>query len=410
MNARTTSSADSPIATPDDIRRAAQPKWRIYMQHWAVGDEATLFPIRLRVRVKLNSTDDVSLEQMAAAVHRLRKQAKETVGSGYTVHYTRRRSRDWGEQDFPDHVTIDTPHDLVALVDKREAFQRAKRVSRRVREVFPELETWIADNAPRLGQYADVVDSLVAVCRAIRERPRPDCYVRELNVPVDTKFIEQNATTLRHWLDRLLPPSAIRVDERSFARRYGLRDGLPHHLLRVLDESLLAELSLPFDELSLPMRHLANLAVADCTVIIVENRTNLLTLPRRRRTLAMGGIGDAATRLRDVIWLKACDLVYWGDIDVDGFRILRNLRKLFPNLKSVMMDAQTLADHSDHVGEGNGKADATSPLLTAPELEALATCSERNVRLEQEKIPRQYAFDAIARICPPRTDRHINES
>lgn len=360
MNARTTSSADSPIATPDDIRRAAQPKWRIYMQHWAVGDEATLFPIRLRVRVKLNSTDDVSLEQMAAAVHRLRKQAKETVGSGYTVHYTRRRSRDWGEQDFPDHVTIDTPHDLVALVDKREAFQRAKRVSRRVREVFPELETWIADNAPRLGQYADVVDSLVAVCRAIRERPRPDCYVRELNVPVDTKFIEQNATTLRHWLDRLL------------------------------DESLLA--------------------VADCTVIIVENRTNLLTLPRRRRTLAMGGIGDAATRLRDVTWLKACDLVYWGDIDVDGFRILRNLRKLFPNLKSVMMDAQTLADHSDHVGEGNGKADATSPLLTAPELEALATCSERNVRLEQEKIPRQYAFDAIARICPPRTDRHINES
>ena len=215
-------------------------------------------------------------------------------------------------------------------------------------------------------------------------------------MPVDTKFIQKNERLLQHWLDKILPASAIAHDETGFSRRYGLRDGLPHHLIRVLDPALQSELGLPFDELSIPMRYLSALPVADCRVIIVENRTNLLTLPAIDRGIALGGVGDGVTRLRDISWLVDCDVVYWGDVDVDGLRILSNMRKILPGLKSMLMDDQALAQHENQMVDGNGKLLAPIGILTDSENAALAKCGKENLRLEQEKIPRDAVSAALS--------------
>ncbi len=209
-------------------------------------------------------------------------------------------------------------------------------------------------------------------------------------MPVDTKFIERNEAILRAWLDILLPPSAIDVNEKKFARRFGLRDGELHYLVRLLDSNLTAELNLPFDELSLPLRHLGSLPVADVTIIIVENKVNLLTLPPRLRTIALGGVGNGVVQLAKLPWLATSRILYWGDIDVDGFRILSTLRNRFPQVESMFMSCDVLERFREFIVPYRSPT-ATSPVnLTEVERRAFDRCLAESLRLEQEHLPSEF--------------------
>jgi hypothetical protein len=370
--------------------------WPQFLDAAVRGSDAALFPLKLRLPLKPKSSA-VSVAEMAAAVSRLRADSKLAKGFGYTVHVERRRSRQMGENDFPAAVTIDSRDDLLRLLEKRGEYARTMRVATAVRHAFPQLEFWLTSRARRLAEYAETVDPLLAVTQVLVTRPWPDVYLRQLPIPVDTKFVERHEKTLIEWLDKLLPAEKIRVDERRFARRYGLRDGEQHLPLRILDATLQDELNLPTDELSVPVRFLTTLPVHSCRAIVVENRTNLFTLPALPRTLALGGVGNAVTQLRDLLWLANTRLVYWGDLDVDGLRILVSLRALFPHVESLFMDIHTLTRYEQLVTSGNGKALDPSPLLSDSENAALQRCSERNERLEQEQIP-QRDVDAALRV------------
>ncbi len=202
------------------------------------------------------------------------------------------------------------------------------------------------------------------------------------------------------WLPRkqeliLLTPAAIDVNETRFSYRFGLRDGQTHRAIRLLDPGLLEELRLPCDELSLPLRTLAKLPVRDATVIIVENRLNLLTLPALERAIGIEGEGKAVTRLETLKWLHHNRIVYWGDIDIDGFQILSTLRNLFPHAESVMMDRVTLEHHREYVVQGNGSPGTIRSNLTASEAEACQWCGDNDLRLEQERVPQSYADRAL---------------
>jgi hypothetical protein len=213
---------------------------------------------------------------------------------------------------------------------------------------------------------------------------------------VDTKFIQRHQATLRQWLDLLLPASGVDVNETTFARRFGLRDGQEHRAIRILDLQLIAELRLPFDELSLPLRSIATLPVKDATVIIVENNLNLLTLPRIRRGLGIRGEGNSVNRLEQLRWLDTNRILYWGDIDVEGFAILSRLRNLFPHAVGVLMDMDTMGQHEDVLIEGSGAMFAPPTNLTAAEAEAFHYCLNGNRRLEQERISQPYVDQVLS--------------
>ena len=385
------------IAGPEEVRAAARRKVNTVLQHVVTGTVDPFFPMQVRVSLKPKRMRDISIGEYATATRKLIDGSKTMRGNGYTVHLSRRRSREMGEQDFPSRVTIDSLEDFVYLTDSRTRLEQTHRVCDTVRDRLPSLESWLCGEAKRLDRYADVIDDLVAVTDALVDHPMPDCYLRQLNVPVDTKFIEKHQSTLRRWLDELLPPEAIRVTEISFVRRYGLRDGLPHHLIRFLDDQLCQVTGFPCNELSLPMRTLANLPLAGICVFIVENRTNLLTLPQLENSIALGGVGDSVTRLRDATWLRECELYYWGDLDVDGFRMLANTRKLFPQLKSLLMDRVTYGKHESLAVPGNKKSASTHPMLTDEETEMLNYLSQHNLRLEQERISQSWVESTLQR-------------
>ncbi|MEO8498143.1 MAG: Wadjet anti-phage system protein JetD domain-containing protein [Planctomycetota bacterium] len=384
-----------PIITPEAIRQKSVRLYPQFVRDWLAGTPQ--FPLVVRASLPTTGSD---VPAMIAAVEKLRGESKEQRGFGYTIHWQTIRSRTFGENHFPQRIEIDTPDDLLRLAGRNAAFLRLQQAVDKIRSTFGDvepLEAWFAVKANWEKLESDGLDvgGLLAVTQYFLAHPRPDCFARELPVPVDTKFIERNETILRAWLDMLLPPSAIDVNERKFARRFGLRDGELHYLVRLLDPCLTAELRLPFDELSLPLRHLGSLCASDVTAIIVENKVNLLTLPPRTRTIALGGVGNGVVQLAKLPWLANARILYWGDIDVDGFRILSTLRNRFPQVESILMDGDVLARFSEFAVPYRSPTINSPVNLTATERNAFDHCLRDSLRLEQERLPNAFVNAAV---------------
>lgn len=386
------------MITPEGIHKKAERAYPRMLDAWALGGLDSLFPLRLPADLSPIAGD---IPATIAAVELLRASSKEQTGSGYSVNWKQVRSRDFGNNRFPERIVVDTADDLVLLAGKQRHFSATCRVAQCVRERFPGLAAWVKSNIRKTADCGEFVEGLLQVTRFSLDHPWPDCYARQIPVAVDTKFVERHQAILRDWLDELLPGSAIQADETKFALRFGLRDGQPHTTLRTLDSSLQAELGMPYDELSLPLRSLEPLPLRAATVVIVENQLNLLTLPRMNRGLAIRGEGKAVTRLRRLPWLADNIVLYWGDIDVEGFQILSSLRTLFPRVRSLLMTQTVLRDHQALVLAGSGTECSEPRNLVDDELEAFRQCHQHNWRLEQERLPQSYVDDVFAKLGIP---------
>jgi hypothetical protein len=212
-------------------------------------------------------------------------------------------------------------------------------------------------------------------------------------VSVDTKFIEKHTAILASWLDAVFP-GVYDPHETRFERRFGLRYKQDDMWIRLLDENLRTELSFPCMELKLPLACLAKLLVSDVDVFIVEGEVPLRTLPVSGRAIVLGGEGKAVTLLRDVAWLANLPITYCGDLDVEGFEILSSLRKYFPQIKSILMDSETLSQ--GETVDGNRSTREPPALLSESERSVYLTCRDNNWRLEQEHIPFQYVQRVLA--------------
>jgi hypothetical protein len=117
--------------------------------------------------------------------------------------------------------------------------------------------------------------------------------------------------------------------------------------------------------------------------------------------MAIWGEGDAVTHLRQLEWLHENRMVYWGDIDVEGFEALSSLRAIFPdvNIESVMMDRETLNRHASWIVPGNAPSGRAPSNLTDEESATYLECAMHCQRLEQEKIPQPYVDERIARLA-----------
>ncbi len=142
-------------------------------------------------------------------------------------------------------------------------------------------------------------------------------------------------------------------------------------------------------------------------VVIVENLDTMLAFPALPGGIVVCGWGSAATLIPRISWIRTAPrVVYWGDIDIDGYEILNRLRADGIAADSVLMGLATLtayaafASPTDLNGRPLGpgvRRDLTH--LTATEAEAyLALTSPDRPgpwRLEQERIPLNVAIDAL---------------
>ena len=135
------------------------------------------------------------------------------------------------------------------------------------------------------------------------------------------------------------------------------------------------------------------------TVIATENQVNFLALPDRAGTLAIYGDGYGFSSLRDSAWLRDCEVLYWGDLDTHGFRILDQFRAVHPHVASVLMDDETLLAHREAWAREPSPSRADLTRLT-PEEAALYQALRDDrfgsaVRLERELIGWDWALERL---------------
>lgn len=368
---------------PDDISRKARAIYREYMRAWVEG-APQYFPRRVPAQTNPGA-DVVAAIDM---VRRLREGSKDVLGYGYSIEWNEIQSRRHGKNLFPGKVFIGTEIDLLRLVGKEKEFRRFTDAVSRLRSEFPDLESWVRSNIVAVTDAADDLDGLLEVLCFFRDHPRPNRFARELPLTVDSKFIERHERLLWQWLDLVLPPHEVRADEDHFGRRFGLRYHEPDIFVRFLDPTVQAELGFPCDALAIPLHTVGEWDVRNVTAVIVENRVNLMTLPKCTRAIAIGGLGNGASLLRYISWLQRARVWYWGDLDSEGIEILSRVRAMYPQAASMFMDRETLDLYRHLAGRGSGRRSPSHLAhLTQTEAEALRVCDEEGLRLEQERIP-----------------------
>jgi hypothetical protein len=248
---------------------------------------------------------------------------------------------------------------------------------------------------------------LIATAHWLAERVGSGAYLRQIDVPgVDTKFIERHRPLLADLLDAMAPGAAdeSRSPAKHFARRYGFRDKPAMTRIRSLDGSavLAGSNGGAVTDAVIRVDELQHLMLPVERILVVENEITFLALPHVADAIAFFGAGFDVLRLGRVPWLADRDVVYWGDLDTDGFVILDRLRAVLPRVGTILMDLETLLSHQSQW--------TTDPKPSRVELERLTIEEDAvyrqlrdnslgtSVRLEQERIRYDSVVAAITSV------------
>lgn len=372
------------MLNPSDIRALSLRKYPSFVRALVRGEE--FFPLQIPFGRPSNSEEWPKLQKEITAL--------AGTDGGYRIEWAQVRTRRWGEQRMPYRVWFDDEGSYLQALGKEAEIDTLRELLAHTRKVCPELNGWLAPNALRLIEFSSVWRELLLVCRFFLSNPKPGVYARELPIAVDTKFVERHEGVLRGLLDFLLP-EAVQSDSRHFARRFGLKHDEPQIRFRFLDAGIEFATTVPFTDLSVPVSQFAALPWGSLNVLIVENKSTFLSVPLLRNAMTIWGGGGAAQLLADAGWLRHCRVFYWGDIDIHGFHILSHLRRAFPRVASVMMDASTLGEfHAHCVPAKPGKYEEVA-LLNEDEFGVYERVRQSNLLLEQEKLPHRFAVERL---------------
>src|SRR4051812_17864562 len=368
------------MLTPADILEAARRKWPAVLRAEAVGEN--VFPLQIPFG-RPNTTEDFAvlrrdIELLAEARH------------GWRVDWEEIQTRKWGRQRWPMRIAFDSIDQLAKAVERSGELKAFREALRSARVTCPALEPWLRVKAHRIVDYLEDWSGLVSVCTYFDAHPRPQCYARQVPLPVGTKFIEDHSGILRELLDCVLG-ERVNHEGTTFEERFHLLAEAPRVRFRFLDPQLRDSVRWPVADCSVSSLVFAELEWHIRRVLVVENRDVFLCLPDVPHTLAVFGSGKAASLLPACRWMNAAEIFYWGDCDEAGYSILSSLRSSFSHVQSVLMDDVAWSRWKHLAVPGKRDATARHSHLTAGERAALNAVLAGPWMLEQERIP---VFDA----------------
>jgi hypothetical protein len=368
------------MLTPDQIQRRALNRYPDFLRSLCAGE--SLFPLTV-FGAGLAKPRDFLTDR--AAIETLRIESKERIGFGYEITWEERSFRRLGMQRIPAAVAFSTQDDYIRFLKKQAEVRQFQADHALIQKQCPELGEWAQAKPLKVVAHAGIWQGLLDVCVYLRNHPRPDCYLRELPVTVDTKFIENHKGILAELLP-VAAPQTEGSDVSNFEMQFGFRIKQPLVRARFLDEQVAMRSAFPLLDFATPLNQLCILPFGGNTVLIVENEMTFLTLPSLPGTIAIYGAGDAAALLTGLTWLKECRVYYWGDLDAHGFETLSHLRMYFSQITSVLMDENTLANHASFVVKASATRSKQKLYLHATEQAVYERLVEKGILLEQERI------------------------
>lgn len=291
--------------------------------------------------------------------------------------------RNWsrvGSQEVPVRAIVRTPEAIARVAGEANTWQRLVERLDELRDFSgPDAHVVLRTHARSIADLDDAdFHRLIDVLTWLRENPASGRLIRELPIRgIHTKWIES-----RRGVVEALHRAG------TGASGLGLREPSPLVRIRALDPALsfhgLADVSAPVDDL-------AAIPLWPQRVFVLENLATVLAMPNVPGAIAVHGGGHRVDLVARLPWAQT--VTYWGDLDSHGFAILNRLRARGVDARSVLMDIETLFAHQDLWGLDPDPNVGVLEMLTPAERATLQVLSaEGNVRLEQERIPWDFAL------------------
>jgi hypothetical protein len=391
-----------PWTTPSDIQAKVRRLWESGRVLAAGLKGESLFPVSFSLAHP--GPEDLSnrFEDARRWIQELEAGAKSAKGFGYDIVSTEINNRRIGRNSLPTSVAFPAEADALRLIGKVREAALFRSLSALTLEKLPELGPWMISKPMKLLDHAEKWDRLLAILLWLRKNPRPEIYVRQMDLPgVDTKFIESCEGILTELframtIEEETTTGPIGEGRKSFEARFRFLSKPTLIRFRILDTRMRIQ---GLSDLSAPLSEVASLSLPVKRVFITENDINGLAFPPLDGSLVLFGLGYGVETLSAIPWLHKVGILYWGDIDTHGFAILDRLRMAFPECRSILMDRETLMAHRDFWVE---ERSPTSPALVrlTPEENSLyedltLNRIQNNLRLEQERIGFKWVEGAL---------------
>ena len=392
------------MKTPADVRAVLVKRFRSKKAQWLAGlisgiPEGGGWPLEIGLDVP---TEREVLADWRSALQWADAWKAETDAAGF-VQWGTRTWRHGGRQDVPEKLILARPDEAAEWAGEARRWQRAVRRAEAFLDAFPGTETELTKHWDVLADWeeGDFV-RLRAFLTWLTDHRASGLYVRQLPIEgADTKWLtEPRKRTVCALLIAVLAAAGEPIPDASdFETLCGLRTKPVMLRIRLLDPALRRAVG-GLEDIRAPSSELARLSLTPAVVLFSENEATGLALPDMPQTVAVFGQGNDIATAASVPWIAAAKILYWGDLDTYGFRILAEARRRFPDLTSVLMDRTTLETYLCYaVTEPQQTPETELPDLTPDEAAVYALLRENRlgdrVRLEQERIPWAYATEQL---------------
>lgn len=383
------------LLDPEGVQRLLLKRFRHQCQSWLQGNETT-WPQSVPLGIP---TENQALGRVAEV--RRWQESWQQWRSGGEVWWTERRWTSLGRQRLPERLILDSPEELADVIDMKEQWLLATRRFQALTTLWPQLAEGLDLSFDVLSSWSEPeFQHLVQVVDWLATHQGSDLYIRQVPIPgTDSKWLETRKKLITRWLACIRGQSSnIDLYQLTGIRR------LPHTLRVMFLDSDLRKTYGGLHDIQVPVSELAALQVPVRTVFIVENLQTGLAFSDLAGSLVFMKQGYAVDAFGELPWLKDVDCFYWGDIDTHGFAILDRLRHYLPHARSLLMDRQTLLHHRDYWSIEPQTSNAQLTKLTTEEQYLFDELKQGRygscVRLEQERIGWDYAWEQIRGIVP----------
>ena len=380
------------MITPKGIKKKAIQQYAYFLR--AMLQEETFFPLLIKGKKGSSKTP---LANLFVSLKILIDGSKEKIGYGYQVKFKTVNTRHSGPMSMPESIFFDTDDDYLKFIGKAKEVSTFQQKWKLTRQQLPQLENWIVQHPLKLIKHLNEWEDLLKVAQYFLKNPQPNQYTRALPINVHTKFIEQHQGILKDLLDFLLEANFIDQEENRFEKRYGLLYDEASIRLRLLAPNLLDGFPEYVKDITLPLSQFEQLGIKADTIFVVENKQTFLAFPDRPKSALIWGKGFSIELLKNIAWLKDKQILFWGDLDVQGFQMLHQLRTYFPQTKSLLMGKETYLAFAKFAVTSSASKVQNLSNLNAAEHECFLFLKnqEQHNRLEQENITHHYLLDVL---------------
>lgn len=370
-------------------------KYPIYLKNKFAGYPFTPIPLR---GVRSYPKDPVVF---SAAASGFRKYEKSDKTYGWTIEW--RTIEFLGRQRWPSAITVDTEEDYLFLIGKKSS-------TKKILSRFDQLMQWQPCLQPLFEKNPDLVESneslwdkLIPTIDFLLQNNVKGKLIREISVPVDTKFMESKQKLLFQLLKSIAPERG-HPDAKTLEEYLELGSFPTIRLMKWLDSEMAKKYTWNITHFALNLTEWSRQTWDVDEIWLIENKTSFNKFPPRKKALAIFAEGFHLHMLKEMPSLQQARLYYWGDLDEHGFIMLSRMRGLYPQVKSAFMDLHTIHQHIEHMHQVPVEGKERPQYLTPAEWEAFDFLEENNGRIEQERIRGDYLIHYLESIDPGGTD------